>query len=316
MAGCSEFPYGVTFSMTYLSFVLAVLAAVTNAISNVLQRRTDRDEPDDRAMRPQLVLHLVRQPLWLAGLGAVIASFLLLAAALDFGRLAAVDPIIVLELPLTLVLATRVLGGRLTGREWWAIVALTVGLAGLIGLLAPEAGNGGRASPAAWIVASGVTVGVLAVAVAAAVGRAGPWRAVLLGAATGVAFGLTAAFMKGMTSYFRQGPIGVLTAWQTYAMVASGIGGLFLAQNALQAGRLLFAQPGMTLLDPLVSILWGVVVFHESVSGGVMLAFASVSGVVMAAGAVVLARSPLLRDDPDEGIEPQRSDKSLSSAER
>lgn len=75
-------------------------------------------------------------------------------------------------------------------------------------------------------------------------------------------------------------------------MAASGIAGVFPAQNALRAGRLLFAQPGMTLFDPLVSIVWGVAVFHETVPGGSRLALAAFSGGLMVTGALFLVRSP------------------------
>lgn len=87
--------------MSWISYPLAVVSSGVNATSNVLQRTANRREPEELSMTPRLILDLVRQPLWLAGFGSVIASFLLLAAALDLGRLAAVEPIIVLELPLT-----------------------------------------------------------------------------------------------------------------------------------------------------------------------------------------------------------------------
>ena len=43
-----------------------------------------------------------------------------------------------------------------------------------------------------------------------------------------------------------------------------------------------------------MSILWGVLVFHEQVRGGWFIALAVVSGLVMASAVVALARSPLL----------------------
>ena len=78
--------------------------------------------------------------------------------------------------------------------------------------------------------------------------------------------------------------------------------------NARQpsAGELIAAQPGLTLSDPAVSILWGVLAFHERVQGGpIHLLMAALSTVALGAAVVVLARSPLLSDDqqqdPEEG---------------
>ncbi len=76
--------------------------------------------------------------------------------------------------------------------------------------------------------------------------------------------------------------------------VAAGALGMFLTQSAMNAGRLIAAQPGLTLPDPIVSILWGVMVFGERVRGGWFIALAALSGLVMAAAVVPLARSPLL----------------------
>jgi hypothetical protein len=36
----------------------------------------------------------------------------------------------------------------------------------------------------------------------------------------------------------------------------------------MNAGGLLAAQPGMTLADPVLSVLWGVPAFHEGVRAG------------------------------------------------
>ncbi|HEX9041545.1 MAG TPA: hypothetical protein VF838_11020 [Trebonia sp.] len=43
---------------------------------------------------------------------------------------------------------------------------------------------------------------------------------------------------------------------------------MFLTQAALNAGQLIAAQPGLTRSDPLISVLWGVLAFHEQVREG------------------------------------------------
>jgi hypothetical protein len=109
-------------------------------------------------------------------------------------------------------------------------------------------------------------------------------------------FGLTAALMKGMTGTFTGGIGGVLTHWELYGMIATGLLGMFLLQSALNAGQLLAAQPGLTLTDPIVSILWGVMVFDERVRADWFAVLAVVSMLVLAGAVVVLARSPMLSD--------------------
>ena len=73
---------------------------------------------------------------------------------------------------------------------------------------------------------------------------------------------------------------------------------MFLVQSALNAGRLIAAQPGLTLPDPIISILWGVLAFREQVRGGLFpLLFAALSTVLMAGAVFALARSPLLSEE-------------------
>ena len=41
--------------------------------------------------------------------------------------------------------------------------------------------------------------------------------------------------MKGMTSAYSRGMAALFTSWQLYAMVAAGVGGMFLVQSAMNA---------------------------------------------------------------------------------
>jgi len=281
-------------SPVLLAYGFAVLAAATNAVSNVLQRKADRDQPPELAMSPRLVVELVQRPVWLLGFVAVIASFALMMVALSMGSLAAVQPVLVLELPLTLVAGQVAFGNRVSRQDWAGTAIVTAGLAGLVAFLSPGAGGKGHASGTLWLLAGVATVGIVVVCVLAGLRTANEHRAALFGAGAGVMFGLTSALMKGVTASFGHGVGGVVTAWQTYALVLAGAAAMFLMQNALQAGRLVAAQPGMTLGDPTIAILWGIFVFHEGVSGGLFVVLGALSGVVMAAGAVMLARSPAL----------------------
>lgn len=280
--------------MSAVSYPVALLAAAVNALSNVLQRAANRREPQELSMKPRLLLDLVRQPLWLAGFGTVIVSFVLVAAALDLGQLAAVTPIVVLELPLTLLLASKVFGSVLKKGEWAALFVMTAGVAGFVLALNPSGGTHGDASATAWEIGLPATIGPILVLGLAALSSDGPRRTGLLGMVTGLTFGMTSTFMKGMTGAFHGGPIGVLTAWQTYAMAASGLAAMYLLQNTLHSGSLVAAQPGITLCDPVVGILWGVLAFKETTRGGLFILVAVLCAGAVAGSTLVLARSDAL----------------------
>ena len=300
-----------------LTYLLAVLAACMNATSSVLQRKANRRVPQKQNLSVKLVVSLFHQPVWFGGVLAVTAGFLLQATALGMGQLTVVEPILVLELPATLILGSRVFGTRLGRREWGATAAMTAGLAGLLYFLSPSAGRAAAVSWYVWLTGVGINLALIGALVAWARRKSGgrggnreggsPFRAAVLGTAAGSAFGLTAALMKAMTNTFSQGIGVLLTSWPLYAMIASGVLGMFLLQSAMNAGRLIAAQPGITLSDPIVSILWGLLVFQEKARGGWFIALAVVSGLVMAAAVIGLARSPLLSDGPEPAGEGPRA---------
>jgi drug/metabolite transporter (DMT)-like permease len=289
-----------------LSYLLAVLAACANATSSVLQRKANRRVPEKENLRLRLIWSLFHQPVWFGGVLAIIAGFLLQATALSGGELAVVEPVLVLELPATLILASWVFRARLRWREWSTTAAMAAGLAGLMFFLAP---SGGRSAPSGWYVwVAGIlmnlaVVGALVVWAhhrgqgGSAGGRRRAARAGVLGAAAGAQFGLTATLMKGVTGSFSQGLGALFSSWQLYGMVASGLLGMFLLQSAMNAGRLIAAQPAITLSDPVVSVLWGVLAFGEKVRGGWFAVAAAVCALVIATAVLVLARSPLLEAD-------------------
>jgi drug/metabolite transporter (DMT)-like permease len=284
-----------------LGFLLAALAAVSNAASNLLQREANRRAAPELALSPRLFAELLRQPIWLAGIVAVIVSFVLQVGALDAAALAAVQPVIIMELPLTLFGASLLLGAPMGAKEWLATALMTGGLVVLIVFLDPRPVARLDVPATTWALAAAATVAVIGALVLAGWRSTESKRAAWWGAACGVAFGLTAAFMKGMAHALHLGPAGVLRSWTTYAMVATGIGAMYLLQHTLHAGRLVAAQPGITLLDPLTAILWGALVFGEPTAAGASLLWAAVGAAVLATGAWVLVHAPALQEVKSAG---------------
>ncbi|HET6795180.1 MAG TPA: DMT family transporter [Acidimicrobiales bacterium] len=297
-----------------LAIGLAVVAAICNAVSSVLERRVDREQPADAALSPRLIGRLLKRPLWLAAMAAVGLGFVAQATALGHGQLSAVQPVLILELPITLVIAARVFGNRLGRREWAAAGAMSAGLALLIWAAAPTGGSADRTSAVGWALGTGLGVGALGACVllgrrAREGGRAAWW-----GLAAGIGFGVTAALMKAMDAGFAHGLVGALTRWQTYAMVAVGAAAMFLAQNALQAGRLLAAQPALTLTDPLVAVVWGAALYGERIRTGPWLV-AELAGVAAIAwGTVRLVGSDEAASGRDEDQRDPGPDGSVSMA--
>ncbi len=300
-----------------LTYLLAVLAAAVNASSSVLQRKAHRDAPVPNALGPQ-ILHVLRNPVWLLGVGAIIVGFLLQAAALDSGALTVVEPILVIDLPFTLLAGAILFRRKLRPREWTAALAMTAGTAGLIFFLAPSPHPSETAPATAWIIGIPANVAAIAALVVLSLKVAPGRRALLLGIACGTSYGLSVTFMKSVTTAMSQdGFVGVLTAWQTYGMILLGVGAVYLEQAAFNAGSLVAAQPGMTILDPVVSALWGVFAYGESVRTGGWLVGAVIAAVVVAFGVIELGTSPLLSavSGEDAGDEQPAGDRVTNDVE-
>jgi drug/metabolite transporter (DMT)-like permease len=273
----------------------AGLAAFGNALANVMQRKSSLEQPPDRPFGPALLWDLVRDSTWLIGFGGLIGSFALQAVALGIGQLSGVETIITLEVPLTLLAASRVFKQPLVSGEWTGILLMTAGGIALVAILSPQPGNETDVNNITYVAAGGGTVATIAALVLASRRGRAMWRTACLGAAAGASFGFTATMMKEtIARASASGMPTVFTTWQTYVAVCSGISGLVLVQWALHTGPLLAAQPGFTLMDPLVSILWGVLVFNETTRTGWWLLPAVLGALAVGRGVMIVAHSPLL----------------------
>ncbi|MFE5212423.1 DMT family transporter [Streptomyces sp. NPDC056600] len=276
-----------------ISVLFAVLTALSNGTATVLQRQAARRIPDDQTMRLSLFGRLLRQKVWLAGIAMVIVAAVCQAVALATGPIALVQPIFVIELPATLLIAGLITRTRVRGRLWAGVAAVTGGLALALAAADPVGGRDG-VDGETWVLALLATAAFETALIVAARATHGDARGALLGLAAACAYSLTAALMKDAMARLDAGGVGaLLTAWQLYATAVVGVGALFLLQNALQAGSLVAVQPQLTLGDALISVCYGVTLFGEQVRTGWWLLPQLAGLALIALGCVVLARSPL-----------------------
>jgi hypothetical protein len=159
----------------------------------------------------------------------------------------------------------------------------------------PQSGHS-NVRPAVWILLLTTSGGAVLALIALSSGRLAWQRAVLLSAAAGVVYGVTAALTKTSSHLFDRGIILLLAHWQPYALLVAGIGGMVIAQSAFQAGSLDASLPTMSVVDPIVSIVIGAVAFGESIAAGPADVLAEVLALgAMSAGVFLLARSEAVR---------------------
>ncbi|MEU6888952.1 DMT family transporter [Streptomyces viridosporus] len=276
--------------------LFALSGAFSNALATVLQRKAALSVPRSDKLRARLMLDLLRHPVWLAGIVAVIAAAVCQAVALATGPLTVVQPLFVLELPLTLVIAAVLLHGRMSRLGWVAVAAVVAGLAVVL-VAASPVGNRTHAPMDRWVPALAVCSAVIVALVVTALRRPeGRGRAACFGLATAVAYAMTAALMKtSMHTLDDGGVTAFLTTWQTYGFAVFGGTALFLLENAMQAGPLVASQPAITLGDASMSLALGLTVYEEYVRTGWWLLPQLLGVALIAVGVFALSRMSLAR---------------------
>lgn len=271
--------------------VVALLAAVSFGWSTALMHHSASRAPQHATGLIRLLRHLVVQPRWLLGMATSLSGLALHAVALRLGSLALVQPLIVTALVFAFLFRAA-LDRQAPPRALVGWVLLTA--AGLAMFLLAAANTTGSDQPSGT--AAAVILGVGAVVAAACfqwsrrvvAARTG----LLLGVSAGVVFGLIAGVLKTATGVVARGTP-LLSAWPVYVLAALGVTGFLLNQRAYQRAPLASSLPVLNIVNPLVAVLFGVLVFHERPSENPAVILVEVLGLAaMLAGVSFLARVP------------------------
>lgn len=279
-----------------IALALALLSALAFATSTVVQHRaaTTVEVAPGRGESARVLLRLLARPAWLAGQAAAAAGFVLHGLALRVGAVSLVQPLLasglVLGLSLGAVVDRRHPGRPLpTSRQWAAAGAAAAGVALFLVSAAPAPGRAtGR--PAVLLIACGLALAALA--------AAGTWsrrpraahRALALGTAAGIGFGVTGALLKEVVG---RAPTSWSAFWPLLAMVLVGACSIVAAQAAYRSGALIESLPPLTVLEPVVAVAVAAVAYGEELASGWLAHAAQLAGVLILAGGVVaLARRP------------------------
>ncbi len=277
-----------------MAIVLALLAAVCNAMTTILQRLGVQSAPEGSAFRLRLLLHVLTRPVWYLGMLSMVGGFALQALALGYGDLSVVQPLLVTELVFLVVLLRIWFRKPLGWREAVGSVCTVAGLA--IFLAVADQGQGNQhPSGGDWAWGVGACAGAVILCCLLAIRGSRVWKSACYGAAAATAFALCAAFTKTATILFSQGFLQLFGHWQTYGIAAAGGAGLFLAQNAFYSGPITASQATLTIVDPLASILLGVGLFGDRIrNAGTDPFLEGAALLVLIIGLVVLCMSPLI----------------------
>jgi hypothetical protein len=274
-----------------MTILFALLTSLTNALAVTLQHIASTSDVE-KSSGWKFVTYLLRHPLWLLGWLGLCGSLIFQALALHFGPLSLVQPILVTELIIALVLRQLWLRQSIRAVTWSAAVVTAAGLVIFLLMTSP---HGGSFLPrtSSWTVPTIVCVATVIVLVALAQRGSPARRAALFASATAILWALEATFIKATTDTISAlGFGGMFTRWPVYALVVGGVVGLVCEQAALHVGPLSVSQTFIVIVDPVVSVALGIWLYRERLHHGALhLTIGVVAFALMSAGIVALTRT-------------------------
>jgi len=288
-------------SRVAVATALALATALFYAVSNVLELLEAEKVPDEFSMRPGLVLRLMKRPRWLFGLLSDFGGYICHAAALGLATVVFVEPILATGILMSLFIGSRFVHRPVRRADWIAAGVLSGGLALFLYEVSPTGGRQiGRTRE--WLIAGPCAVAAIAICMALGGATRGRPRAAFLGIASGIAFGVSALLTKALVHYLGDGIFAWVPHWEPYGLAVSAIGGVIVAQSALQTGALGAAVGSIEAMSVISGSLFGLFLLNERVGAHGFLEISavvvSIAAILGGIGALSQAEERILGDSP------------------
>ena len=278
-----------------LDYITTLLAAVLVGAGFVLQQHAAAMQPASRFLSVRLIMGLVRTPRWLAGIGVLVAGYVLAAWSIGHLELSVVEPLLTTYLIFALVLAVPLAGQAFRLREMTGAAVLVAGVALLSVSRSAKPVGLSFGSFSHWPAAAGIAA-IAFILVEAGRRRPGRLRAALTGTAAGLVLGIQDALTRQTLQALQGNSVTALfSTWSAYALVGAGALGIWLTQNAFSAGPLQASLPAISAAEPLIGMLLGVIVFGDRIQVSPGLLAIQAGGIAaLVVGVVMVASDPAL----------------------
>jgi drug/metabolite transporter (DMT)-like permease len=250
-----------------IAALLALGAAFFIAIGDVIHQRSAHEVTDEPVSHVDLFMRLLRDGQWWLGSIVAAVGFALQAAALGLGSVLLVQALLVTSLLFALPINARLSHRRVTRWEWTWAALLAAAVAVIVTVGNPTAGHS-RASFETWTAVIALLGPALVLCVVGARIWSGPISAVLLAVVSGALWGVFAVLTKGVVDRLDDGLWALLRTPELFVWALVGLAGTTWQQSSFRAGALTASLPTMTVTEPVVGSVLGIVVLGETLRPG------------------------------------------------
>ncbi len=248
--------------MIWLAVLLALASALTVGLSTSLQHRAAHEAPA-HVGNVGLLAHLMQRPWWWVGQALGFVALVFHASALGFGPIALVQPIAIMGMVFAPPIRAALSRHWLPRGEAVAVVATFAGLLAFLVATAPQESVVTAGAGIYTLVASLAAVSALLVVAGVRVSDSGV-KGFLLGCAAGLLFGSVAVCLKiAMHDLGDHGVTAALATPAPYAVLLMGLAGITINQLAYRSARLSASMPALNIVNVLVALAIGYLVFQE-----------------------------------------------------
>jgi len=248
-----------------LGIALALACALTTNLGFLYKHRGACTAPEVDFCRPWWSgKQLFSSRLFALGMGVAVISWIFHVAAMAMAPLSVVQSVLAGGIVLLAIMAERTLGARIGRRQWAGLGMTALGLV-LLGVSLPTVhGAQSKFSVPGMIVFEAVLIGAGTLLILGPrIGAPRHQHGVMLGAASGILFGVSDVAIKALTGMVgSHGLLGLASPWLVITVAASVVA-FFSSAKALQDGQAVPVIAVTSTAANVSGIVGGMVVFGD-----------------------------------------------------
>ena len=272
---------------------LAVIGAIFLALgaqfqNDAVTKHHAPSRPRPGSLSLKQIADLLRRPRWLTGTSFLVLAILFQLSALALAPLIVVQPIGAIALIMTSLLNAKIYRLRLNLSTFLAIALTTLGVGGFVAVAASSA-VAVEMSNEKLLQVVGILFLLLLMFGALFWRSRGKVGALQYIFGAGVLYGFVASLAKVVIQRVLQQDFDLLTLLALISLVGATVLGGWFVQNAYASGPPDLVIAGLTVIDPAVAVMIGIVILGEAEAASLGEVFGyGVAGIIAISGVLAL----------------------------